>query len=165
MSPVTVQVGTTGIIETQGLLNRTLEAVGDLSPPFTVWDARQVGPFFRRQFETSGRFGGSAWRGLAPATVRHRLNKVSNPGGNRGGVDHPLWNTGELKAALQEVGGNSVREILAKRYRRGTTLQRARFHQLGEGVPQREIIPDPLPRFLTGGLEQLLVQHLEGRLN
>lgn len=161
---VEIRVNLEGVGPLLARLEGTSRRARDLRPAFQVID-RSVGNFFRKQFESGGRYGGSAWRPLAPSTLRRRLSKVSNPGGNRGGVNRPLWNTGGLKAALQEVGGNSVRVIEPKFYQRGTTLQRALYHQMGtRTIPQRPIIPDPLPRFLVADWENTLEKHLLGEL-
>lgn len=115
----------------------------DLGPVFRTVD-RFVGDEFRQQFESRGAHGGEPWKELAPATKKHRQNRRSNPGGNRGGVDHPLWNTGALKNSLVEVGGNSIRSIGKDEYIRGTRLARGFYHQVGAGVPQRRIITEKM---------------------
>lgn len=132
----------------------------DLRAPFRLFD-RRVGMFARRQFETAGAAGGEPWEELDESTKRARRR---HRGGNRGGVNRPLWDFGKLKTSLQEVGPESVREVGRQRYVRGTTVFYARFHQEGEGVPQRQIFPDPWPMQLRFSVNALLKRHFEGQL-
>lgn len=132
----------------------------DLRPVFRLFD-RRVSMFARRQFETSGAVGGEAWEPLSEETKERRRE---HRGGNRGGVDKPLWDFGKLKSSLQTAGPESVREIDRQKYTRGTTVFYARFHQEGEGVPKRQIFPDPWPMQLRLSVNALMRRHFEGKL-
>lgn len=134
----------------------------DLSTPFRVFD-RDVGQFFRKRFETAGKHGGSGfsglsgWKELSEETKRHRQRPVSEGGGaNVGGIKHPLWDTGNLKASFQEVGGESIRQIDRDRYIRGSRVPYAVYHQEGRGVPQRRIVPEEMPDFMMRRLTRLM---------
>lgn len=134
----------------------------DLSTPFRVFD-RDVGQFFRKRFETAGKHGGggfsglSGWKELSEETKERRRKPLSEGGTpNIGGVKHPLWDTGNLKASFQEVGGESVRNIERDRYIRGSRVPYAIYHQEGRGVPKREIVPDEMPRFMMRRLTRLV---------
>lgn len=133
----------------------------DLRPVFRLFD-RRVSMFARRQFETSGAVGGDPWEPLKEETKKKRLR---HRGGNRGGVDKPLWDFGKLKASLQTAGPESVREVGRQRYVRGTTVFYARFHQEGtEDIPKRQIFPDPWPDQLRLSVNALMRRHFEGKL-
>lgn len=132
----------------------------DLRPVFRLFD-RRVSMFARRQFETSGAVGGTPWEELDESTKKARQR---HRGGNRGGVSRPLWDFGKLKTSLQEVGPESVREVGRQRYVRGTTVFYARFHQEGEGVPQRQVFLDPWPMQLRLSVNALMKRHFEGQL-
>lgn len=142
----------------------------DLRPVFWMFD-RRVSMFARRQFETAGAVGGEQWEPLDPDTKRQRLNRgetddeESGRGGNRGGVNHPLWDFGKLKASLQTPGGEGTRAIDRQRYMRGTQVLYAPFHQEGtEDIPARPIFPDPWPDQLRLSVNALMRRHFEGRL-
>lgn len=129
------------------------ERASDLRVPFRVFD-REVSTFARRQFDTAGRHGGQPWEPVLPSTVASRAQ-------NRGGAEHPLWDTGELRASLVEVGPRSVRRIGRDRYTRGSLVPYAPF--AGDPEGSRPIFPDPVPRELTEKLEGTLAAWFEGR--
>jgi hypothetical protein len=91
---------------------------------------------FRRRFETAGAHLGTKWKPLAPATVRSRLRKR---GGNKGGVDRPLWDTGRLKQSLQRVGPESISVVSDTELVRGTAVPYASAHQ-----PTRPIVTEEM---------------------
>lgn len=129
--------------------DRAEKNLTDLRPAFRRFD-RTVGKYFRRRFETGGRFGGPTWKSLADETKKRRRKPLTEGGTpNIGGVDRPLWDSGNLKASFQEVGGESVRNIRRASYERGSRVPYASIHQEGKGVPKREIVPEDLESFPT----------------
>lgn len=132
--------------------------IRDLRPAFRVFD-RKVGSTYRKQFESSGRHFGTPWKPLAPSTRKAR----QRTGGNRGGVMRPLWDTARLKRSFQEVGGDSVRVIRRHHYERGSRVDYGAFHQEGDGVPKREIVPERWPDFLRREWIDTAGDYLAGR--
>lgn len=141
------------------LLEAIADNAEDMRPAFRRID-RTVGPFFKRRFDSAGAHGGDGpWAPLSETTRRVRPRS----GGNKGGLDRPLWDTGATKLSLQTVNDDSIRVMRKHTYERGTRVPWARFHQSGfesllwgtrqrgQGVqvPERHVIPDPLPRFLV----------------
>ena len=132
----------------------------DLSPLFRGPIDKSVTMMFRAQFSSRGAYGGKTWDPLRPSTKRARIRT----GGNRGGIEHPLWDTGAGKASLEKVGPNSFRQITPNSYERGSTLARMALHQTGytvsqwggvrfrrpRRVPARPPVPDPIPAFVLG---------------
>lgn len=111
---------------------------------------------FRKQFSTAGSHGGDRWKPLAPATVRSRLR---NRGGNRGGVNRPLWDHGVLRASL--VGpAKGVVEKQEKEYRRGTLVPYA--------APQDAVRPLVGPRMadrIAAEAERLAGEHVQRKID
>lgn len=89
------------------------------------------------QFDTEGRHGSGGWESLSPATIERKRRK---------GLDlRILHETGALRRSLTIEGardsvarlvGNTIIEF-------GTTVDYARFHQHGRGVPQRRPVQLP----------------------
>lgn len=163
MSPIRVS-GDTRISLNDAALKRRLRDLekksGDLKTMFRFFD-RDVGDFFRRRFETAGRYGGRPWKPLSASTRKAR--RRAGETGNQGGVGKPLWATGQLKRSLEEVGGQSIRSIGRKSYVRGTRVPYAVHHQEGRGVPEREIVPETnkgLPSVLVVKLMKRLREHI-----
>lgn len=169
---VQVTIGRRGFPSLRDRVLRMVKNVQDFRVPFRVIDAKVVQPFFKKQFETGGRFGGQPWAELSEATKAAR----QRPGGNRGGVDRPLWDTADLKRSLHTPGPNAIREFAKFRYARGTRLARGAYHQTGytilrwgnvifdspRDVPARPIIPEPLPEFLLEAIEAPMERHAFG---
>lgn len=132
------------------------EKAGDLSLAFRWFDYNTVDRFTELQFQTAGTFGQEPWKELAPATKKARRRS----GGNRGGVDRPLWDTGTLKGSLDSPGGRALRHFGAQRYFHGTSLGYASFVGAPDGP--RPIYPDPWPRFLVSSWEETLSDFFEG---
>lgn len=157
-------------------LNRLLAGVvqrtGDLSPIFRGPIDKSVTMMEKAQFATKGEFGGRRWAELRPSTKAAR----PRPGGNRGGIDHPLWDTGAGKASLEKVGPNSFREITRSSYERGSTLPRMALHQVGytitqwggrklrhpRRVPARPVVPNPIPEFVQASWAVMLEAYIAG---
>lgn len=123
----------------------------DLRPAWLKIDKR-MSSFFRSQFETSGAKGGERWKPLAPETKRQRLRS----GGNRGGVDRPLWDFGRLKRSLQAPGPESIRVIKRQLYERGSAVPYAAAH------PDRPIIPDPFPGYMLRAFMRVIENEVMG---
>jgi phage gpG-like protein len=144
---------------------------GNLLPLYNGPIDKSVTMLFRAQFSSNGAYGGQPWAPLRPSTREWRVRS----GGNRGGVGHPLWDTGEGKASFETVGPNSYRVVGPLTYERGSTLPRMALHQKGytirqwgghvfrnpRRVPARPIVPDPVPTFLTNTWLTLLERYLE----
>lgn len=137
------------------LLEQAETGAADLRNVWRIID-KSLHVFFRRQFETGGAAGGVKWRPLLPRTQRYR----PRPGGNRGGVNRPLWDTGRLKASLQSPGPESVRVFQRLRYERGSQVPYSLYHQTGQGVPARPIIPDPWPAYKVRAWMRIVEAHL-----
>lgn len=129
------------------------EKARDLRMPFRVFD-REVNSFARQQFDTAGSHGGEPWDPIQPASVSSRME-------NRGGADHPLWDTGRFRASAVEVGPESVRDIRRDRYRRGSLVGYAGFIASPRGP--RPLFPDPVPPELTDPLAETMSDYFEGR--
>ncbi len=126
----------------------------------------------QRQWATRGAFGGQAWPPLRPTTQKAR----QRPGGNRGGINHPLWDFGELRGSLIAVGPNSIRVITKDLYQRGTRVPYAAKHQKGfvatqwggrrfhipRQVPARQVIPDPMPGHVRATWLRIAADHVRG---
>lgn len=138
-------------------LERARQRSGDLEPVFREWD-REWNQFFRTRFFTAARRFGGPWKELEPETKRARRR---SQGGNQGGVDRPLWDTGGLRKSFVESNNpNAVRVIDEQKYERGSRLPRAFYHQTGSGVPQRRIVPEEMPEFLIDRLKGLISEHI-----
>lgn len=175
---IAIEFKATGFNQVQSLLSRVDGRVKNLAPLFRGKIDPDVSVFFRRQFDTRGLEGMRPWAPLKPATIRwrqgprfttdkngrrRRTNRKSRVGGNRGGVTHPLWDTGALRGSLIKVGPRSIRIIERTRYARGTSDARAKYHQRGWGVPQRMIVPDRIPHTYTNRWGGWLAEYmLEG---
>ena len=156
-------------------LRRLLKSIedrgGDLSPAFKGPINKSVTLLLRRQFASKGAISGPAWAALRPATKEARQRR----GGNRGGIDHPLWDTGRLKASLEKVGPDSFLKITPDSYERGSTLFYAALHQEGftvkqwggrrfshaRRVPARKPVPDPVPKAVLRTWEKIIASYLE----
>lgn len=130
--------------EVEAILDHAIRASSNLTPTWKKIDKR-LHVFFRKQFETSGARAGARWKPLLLRTQRARVR----PGGNRGGVNRPLWDHARLKKSMQAPGPESVRVFRPLSYERGTQVPYSRFHQEGDGVPERAFIPDPFPGYMV----------------
>lgn len=147
---MTVQATVLGVREFESLVDGMRLRSADLRPAWAVIDKR-LSVFFRLQFETSGQVGGAKWKPLAPATKRARVR----PGGNRGGVDRPLWDTARFKRSMQTGSGpESVRVMDRQRYERGSSVPYSVYH------PDRPVIPDPFPEHMM----RAWLRHIEGHV-
>jgi Ni/Co efflux regulator RcnB len=152
------------------LLNGIALRGDDMRPLFRGPIDKSVTLMFRAQFASSGAFGGAPWAPLRPSTRQWRQRR----GGNRGGLEHPLWDTGEGKASFEKVGPNSFRDITTASYERGSMLPRMALHQTGytitqwgghrlrhpRRVPARPIIPDPIPEFILSSWATMIEDYL-----
>jgi len=134
------------------VLQRSLR---DFRPAFVVID-KHVTTVFARQFASLGAFGGTLWAALRPSTIRAR----ASVGRGRGGI---LRDTNRLWASLVKGRGpESVRVIGKDDYRRGTAVPYAQYHQSGTAsMPQRQVIPDPMPRAVTQVWAKILARYIE----
>ena len=166
-----------GEIKLRGLLTVEKRYTGitrrtqDMTPAWRRID-KSVTTVLTRQHATKGAFGGQSWAPLRPATVKAR----QRPGGNRGGVGHPLWDFGRLRASLIMVGPESIRVITKDRYVRGTRVPYAVRHQEGftvtewggqkfkhpRKVPARQLIPDPMPEHIRATWLRIAALHVGG---
>lgn len=144
-----ISVQILGLKETVELIDGMRLRTADLRPAWRVIDKR-LSLFFRKQFETSGQAGFAPWKPLAEATKRARVR----PGGNRGGINRPLWDTARLKGSLQAPGPESIRVFAPQLYERGSTVPYADKHD------DRPVIPDPLPGFMLRAWLRDITQHV-----
>lgn len=87
----------------------------------------------RERFRTATAPDGSPWPSLAPATLRNRISR---------GIDSvsPLFATGALFASIEiERGTDRVAVVVGGTGQGGADS--VAFHQFGDGVPKREILP------------------------
>lgn len=143
-----------GLVEAQRTTLGIAERVADARPAFRVLD-KHASTVFIRQFASEGAWGGRSWPRLRPATIRAR----QKPGRGRGGI---LRDTNRLWASLVKVGPESIRLIEPQRYERGTIVPYAFRHQIGDRVPVRQIIPDPMPEEVLNTWERILADHFAG---
>lgn len=142
---------------------RTLREVAaratDLRTVFGGPIDKHVSTVFRRQFETEGAFGGRPWRPLTPETLaqKRRIRR------ERMGI---LRRYNRLWGSLVKVGPESIRRVGRTVYERGTRVSHAAPHQTGapkRNLPERQPVPDPMPRAVVGVWDRLIAAHLEGR--
>jgi len=154
------------------LLEKYAKRAEDLRPVFRGKIDRAVSSFFTRQFQPAGLFGNSVgWAPLAKATRRARLKT----GGNKGGLERPLWDSGGLRASFVNPNAPlAIRQIKALSYERGSADFKAGLHQEGfkvkrwgrnvvsppKNVPAREIVPDPMPSFALRSYNRMIGDYL-----
>lgn len=91
----------------------------------------------REQFDSSGRHGSGGWEPLTDAT---KAAKAASPDPTvRSNAEKVLKATEALYDSLtgRDDGGDAIRHASDDTMIFGTSVPYARFHQLGEGVPQR----------------------------
>jgi len=143
----------------------------DLRPWFRGALDQGVSQMLRKHFDSKGVYGGEPWAPLRPSTKQHRIRR----GANRGGVDHPLWDTARLRGSLLRPSHpEAIRDIGKYTYRRGTNVPYALFHQEGYmiqawgnsffyapvRVPARVLIPEPPSKDLMAW-EKSLAKYVE----
>lgn len=145
------------------LIKQAIKAGQDLRPWFRSDLDKSVTKLLKRHFMSKGSYGGTPWAPLKPSTMLARIR----PGHNRGGVNHPLWDTGALKASLLMPGSEGyLRAMTRVSYERGTSIPYARYHQHGVSarkIPRRPIIPEP-PTSVIQEWERSLAKWLERQL-
>ncbi len=115
-------------------------------------------------FSTEGDIFGDPWPPLAPSTLeaKERLGFGNRP---------ILVRTGALRSSLTSSRGESI--VRATRFALlfGTSIDYAVFHQQPDGpgagiIPERQVIPDPLPAEVLDELRDNLRNWLiEGRIS
>lgn len=126
----------------------------NLAPAFRLFDT-QVRTFLDLQFRTAGTFGQERWEELSDEAKAARRR----PGGNRGGVNRPLWDTGHLRRSLTD---RPIRSFGAQVYARGTDVPYARRQGRKDGP--RPIFPERRQPFLDKALLVALRTYLESEL-
>lgn len=126
MAGLSLELSLAGDVQLRRSLLRFTTRIEDPRPVF-----RSIARFWmgleRQQFETEGRFASGGWQELAPSTIAAK-----------GGDTSILFRTGDLMASLSEEGDeHMILDINRDLMVFGTSLEYARFHQKGEGVPQR----------------------------
>lgn len=159
--------------ELHRLLRQLAVRGGDAKPWFRAYLDKAVSRLLKGNFDTRGGWSGR-WAPLRPVTRIARVRR----GGNRGGVNHPLWDTGRLRGSLiRPSHPEAVRVIGRLRYERGTAVPYARYHQRGftvrkwgravfrhsRKVPARVIVPDP-PPWMLRAWERSLAAYVKGRV-
>lgn len=161
-------VGLAGVkLRYRSRYNRAL----DMTPAWRLID-KHATTVLTRQHATKGVFGNQPWAPLRPATKQAR----QRPGGNRGGINHPLWDFGDLRSSLIAVGPLSIRVMTKDKYQRGTRVPYASKHQKGfvatewggqkfhrpRNVPARQLIPDPMPAHIRAVWLRVAAKHVGG---
>jgi phage gpG-like protein len=101
-----------------------------------LWDhlILQLRALEEGQFTSQGDRASGGWLGLADSTIARKAAK------GREDPSRILYDTGALMKSVTEPGGNAVALSEPAMMIFGTTVPYARFHQLGEGVPQRRFL-------------------------
>lgn len=117
------------------------------------------------QFDTEGSVFGGAWPPLAPSTIREKARL------GYGGFPM-LVRTTQLRKSLAGFGKNgwSILQVTPFALTFGTRVPYAEYHQQPDGatgghLPQRQVIPDPLPDAVIEELRENVRDYLvEGRV-
>ena len=161
-----------GLLAIEKRFTGTFRRTQNMVPAWRLID-KSVTTVLTRQHATKGAFGGQSWAPLRPATAKAR----QRPGGNRGGVGHPLWDFGRLRASLIMVGPESIRVMTKDRYVRGSRVPYASLHQKGftvsqwggqkfkhpRKVPARQLIPDPMPQHVRATWLRIGADYIGGK--
>lgn len=125
-----------GDVQLDRTIQRSLDAVDDASPAWEVL-ADSFGRAERRQFASEGAYGSGGWAPLSPRYARWKARAY--PG------QPILVRTGELRESLtrRPFGVEVIRPRFAIF---GSDVDYGRFHQRGDGLPQRR--PVELPESL-----------------
>lgn len=126
-----------------GEFRRELE---DLDP---LWDrfSEVLPDIFGRWFASHG---DGEWPPLAESTIEQKSRLGYPP--------DPLVRTGHLLDTLRDP--NAAVERSPDQMSWGSEAEYAGYHQEGDGVPQRQVIPDPFPAEDRRKLEQEMVEWL-----
>lgn len=122
-------------------LGKARDRAGNLKPVWGDINANVIQPAMQRRFDLGGAYLGAPWRPLSPGTRASRIRR----GGNRGGINRPLWDTNRLRRSWIKRSGESVIAIEDMRLERGVVVPYAQYHQEGTGrLPQREMVTEQL---------------------
>lgn len=141
MTAFDFQVVVKGIRETRGMLGGVAQRAADPRPVFNLSLDQAVRRFYRKRFETEGRFAGRPWQKLAESTLRYKQRRHR---ANMG----ILRLSNRLFASLTKRRSRGTLLVIRRdSYERGTTVQYAVAHQdPRKGArPRRPIVPDALP--------------------
>ena len=120
------------------LLDKAQRRSKNLMPVWGDLNANVIQPEMQRRFRASGAAHGRRWTPLRPSTRRQRLTQR---GGNRGGIARPLWDTGRLRGSWVKRGPESVYSAKRLSFERGTSVPYAAAHQNGTArLPARPIV-------------------------
>lgn len=175
MAQVPMSVGVTvDLSAVESLLDSLKHAMTDLTPVFRGPIDASVTNFFRAQFDTEGKTGGTPWARLSPVTI---AMKEGN-GRGRAGADTVGRDTNRLWASLTKSGAPmGIRVITPKEYRRGTRVHYARwfhegytqrsifgraFRQGSLKVPPRPLVPESFPAPIVRAWEGMIARHVVG---
>jgi hypothetical protein len=113
-----VKVDLTNALKVLGIVAR---AAADLSPIMGGVINRSVDTYFKRRFDSEGAYGGTRWKGHAPATKRARQMR----GRGRGGI---LRDRNRLWASLTKsgLGPDAIKRVTDHSLERGTKVPYAR---------------------------------------
>lgn len=141
----------TGMDDVRTLMSRMLQSVNDLTP---AWPAVEVEfrAIEREQFESEGGAGQIAWPSLSN---RYKAWKEVHFPGKK-----ILERTGALKGSLTGRGSGSFVEATPRKLTIGSSIPYGRFHQQGEGVPQRP--PIALKNSKAARLQAVLHRYFNG---
>jgi hypothetical protein len=106
---------------------------------------------FREHFESSGE---GLWQPLTARTIARKQLKWPSR------ADLILRASDTLFDSLVSDTTHTVMQVGFTSYRRGTDLSYAIPHQLGIGVPLRQVIPDPLPASFVQKIRAIVQDYL-----
>lgn len=154
MSEISIRVDD---FHTRRLLRKAREQSADLRPVWGELNARVVQPAMVRRFDLAGAYLGEPWRPLSPATRERRVRR----GGNKGGINRPLWDTNRLRRAWVKPSGESVISIERMRFERGVVVPYAQHHQRGTGrIPRRELVTEQLAEHVAEQAARRIARHV-----
>jgi len=125
---VRLQISLAGDVQLDRQLLRFADRTDDMTAPFTAI-AADLTKVEKSQFRTQGRYSGG-WEALSPRYAARKARKY--PGAKI------LHADGTLEASLTRDGARgAVREITRDSLTYGTTVEYAKYHQLGTSVMPR----------------------------
>lgn len=107
------------------MLRKAAGRAMDLRPVWGDLNANVVQPAMLKRFDTAGAHLGDPWRPLAASTRKARVRR----GGNKGGLNRPLWDTNQLRRAWVKPSGESVIVMEKMKFERGVAVPHAQYHQ------------------------------------
>jgi phage gpG-like protein len=115
--------------------------------------SRLIGEAIEQQFATEGEYEGRKWERLADSTAKRK-----GSGGrmliDTGNMFESFTVAGHQNQQIKIEGGNRLIFEVS-----GTP---AEYHQEGRGVPERHVVPDPMPEAFMRKLQKLVTGYVIG---